>query len=226
MTHTDTHEQTIVDVWQGHAEPWTRAVREGRIESRRLVTDAAIVRAVLALAPHSALDIGCGEGWLARCLAEEGIRPTGVDMVPELIEAARAHGGDFRTLSYAELAQGALGDARFDVAVCNFSLLGKQSVDELLKAMPVLLHAGGSLVVQTLHPCAIAEGVYGDGWREGSWVGCGEGFGQAAPWYFRTFAGWQATFAAAGLFISGLDEPVHPHTGRPVSIVFTLRAHI
>jgi 2-polyprenyl-3-methyl-5-hydroxy-6-metoxy-1,4-benzoquinol methylase len=224
MTHTDTNEQSIIDVWQGHAEPWTRAVREGRIESRRLVTDAAIVGAVLALEPHGALDIGCGEGWLARRLAEEGIQVTGVDLVPGLIEAARAQGGDFRTLSYAELAQGGLGDVRFDVAICNFSLLGKESVDELLQAMHLVLNPGGSLVVQTLHPCVI-EGAYRDGWRDGSWAGCGEGFGQAAPWYFRTLAGWQAAFAAAGLSIFDLDEPVHPHTGRPASVVFTLRRH-
>jgi hypothetical protein len=37
-------------------------------------------------------------------------------------------------------------------------------------------------------------------------------------------AGWQASFAAAGLYISALDEPLHPHTGRPASIVFILKA--
>ena len=35
------------------------------------------------------LDIGCGEGWLARALEAEGIRVTGIDAVPGLIERAR-----------------------------------------------------------------------------------------------------------------------------------------
>ena len=38
-------------------------MRERRIESRRLVTDAAIVQAILALAPKRVLDMQCGEGW-------------------------------------------------------------------------------------------------------------------------------------------------------------------
>lgn len=222
MSDVDDKEQAIVDVWHDNAAPWTRAVREQAIESRRLVTDDAIVRTVLAQAPQRVLDVGCGEGWLAHRLSRAGLHVTGVDTVPELIEAARAQGGDFRQLSYAELASGALSE-RFDAIICNFSLLGKASVDDLLKAMPALLQAGGALLIQTLHPLAGSTDGYLDGWRDGSWAGCGDGFGQAAPWYFRTLAGWQASFAAAGLYISSLDEPIHPHTGRPASIVFTVK---
>ncbi|RFQ41343.1 class I SAM-dependent methyltransferase, partial [Pseudomonas sp. ATCC 13867] len=49
--------------WQANADAWTRAVREQRIESRRLVTDAAILSAVAAGPARRLLDIGCGEGW-------------------------------------------------------------------------------------------------------------------------------------------------------------------
>ena len=52
----------IVDSWSRNAAPWTIAVRERQIESRRLVTDQAILDATLAGSPHSVLDIGCGEG--------------------------------------------------------------------------------------------------------------------------------------------------------------------
>ena len=221
MSHVDDKEQAIVDAWHGAATPWTRAVREHAIESRKLVTDDAIVRTVLARAPGRVLDVGCGEGWLAHRLSKAGLHVTGVDTVPELIAAAGAHGGDFRELSYAQLAAGALSE-RFDVVICNFSLLGKTSVDDLLKTMPSLLQPGGVVLIQTLHPLADSTNAYVDGWREGSWAGCGNGFGQAAPWYFRTLAGWQASFAAAGLSIAGLAEPLHPHTGRPASVIFTL----
>lgn len=222
MIRVDDKEQTIVDVWHANAAPWTRAVREQAIESRKLVTDDAIVRAVLALAPRRVLDVGCGEGWLAQHLTRAGLQVTGVDTVPELVAAARAQGGDFRELSYAQLAAGALAE-RFDAVICNFSLLGQASVDDLLKAMPAMLRPGGVVLIQTLHPLADSSGPYLDGWRDGSWVGCGDGFGQAAPWYFRTLAGWQASFAAADFHISDLNEPLHPHTGRPASIVFTLK---
>lgn len=63
----------IVESWQNNAEAWTAAVRERRIESRTLVTDRAIVDAVLSRSPRHVLDIGCGEGWLGRALADRGV---------------------------------------------------------------------------------------------------------------------------------------------------------
>lgn len=216
-------EAAILRVWHGHAAPWTRAVREQAIASRQLVTDAAIVEAVAARQPQRAIDLGCGEGWLLRALAAHGIDGLGVDAVPALVDTARAAGGGrFITMDYAAIAAGSL-DERADVVVCNFSLLGEASVDRLLAAIPPLLTPGGALLIQTLHPwSACGEADYCDGWREGSWVGCGEGFGEAAPWYFRTFAGWMRSFGAAGLVLVSMREPLHPHSGRPASLIFEL----
>ncbi|MDR3445472.1 MULTISPECIES: class I SAM-dependent methyltransferase [unclassified Dyella] len=217
--HASADEALILDAWQSNAQAWEQAVREGRIESRKLVTDQAIVDAVLACAPRTVIDVGCGEGWLARALAVAGVKVIGVDVIPALIESARANGdGDFRILSYEDMAAGALPE-RADVVVCNFSLLGRESVDGLLAAMPELFEPGGTLIVQTLHPLLAAE-PYADGWREGSWVGCGSGFGQAAPWYFRTLGSWVSAFERAGLSLHGINEPIHPHTGRPASVIF------
>lgn len=214
-------ERMILDAWQANAQAWERAVRDGRIESRKLVTDQAIVQAVLVRAPRRVIDLGCGEGWLARRLAEAGVEVLGVDAIPALVMAAQAQGGgEFRVMSYEAIAQGGL-QARAEVVVCNFSLLGGASVDALLAAVPGLLAPGGCLWVQTLHPLsALGDEPYRDGWREGSWAGCGEGFGQAAPWYFRTLGGWVASFAQAGLRLDEVREPMHPHTGRPASILF------
>jgi SAM-dependent methyltransferase len=129
MSDAQRHEAQIVRCWELNATAWTAAVRTGGIPSRRLVTDQAILAAVASCAPRNVLDIGCGEGWLARALAAQGIAVLGVDVVPELIAQARAaSGGDFRCLSYEALAAGELGQ-RVDLAVCNFSLLGKESTE-------------------------------------------------------------------------------------------------
>lgn len=158
----------LVASWHTNAAAWTRAVRERQIESRRLVTDAAVVEAVLGRSPRTALDLGCGEGWLSRALAERGVQVVGVDAVPALIEAARAAGGgEFRVASYEQIAAGEL-QVEVDVAVANFSLTGKESVEALLLRLPSLLAPRGSLVLQTGHPCRVAgEQPYVDGWREG-----------------------------------------------------------
>jgi SAM-dependent methyltransferase len=74
--HSD---EKIVDSWEKNATQWTSAVRGGRIESRKLITDKAIVEAVLSHSPASVLDIGCGEGWLIRELSPQVSHLVGVD---------------------------------------------------------------------------------------------------------------------------------------------------
>lgn len=216
----------VVDAWHVNAAPWTAAVRDGRIESRRLVTDAAVVDAVMARAPRTALDLGCGEGWLARALAARGVAVTGVDAVPALVAQARsAGGGTFRVASYEEIAAGALAPLRVDVAVANFALIGREAVDALVGAVPTLLTPGGAFVVQTLHPLqATGDLPYVDGWRPGSWAGFGPEFGDPAPWYFRTLASWVRLLTGHGLRLAALHEPVHPGTGRPASVILVATA--
>lgn len=217
----------IVQSWLSNASSWTDAVREGRIESRVLVTNRAVLDAVLARSPASVLDVGCGEGWLARALTSEGkakgqqLRVTGVDVVPELVDqAARGGGGEFRVASYKAIAAGAL-DLTVDVAVANFSLIGRESVDALVSSAPRLLNPRGALVVQTLHPVVTCGDLpYQDGWRPGSWAGCGTNFTDPAPWYFRTLESWLKLFAESGFRLVELREPVHPASGKPASVLF------
>ncbi len=210
----------IIERWRDNAEAWTSAVREGRIVSRVQVTDAAIVDAVVARRPSSVLDVGCGEGWLARELGRRGIDVLGVDAVADLIERARSAGGArFETISHEQIAEGAI-TRRFDLCVCNFSLLGEASTNGLIARVPQLLNPGGALLVQTLHPLAAGSPhAYRDGWREGSWCGIEGGFSAPAPWYFRTLQTWVKMYADAGLRIAELREPAHPQTALPLSMI-------
>jgi 2-polyprenyl-3-methyl-5-hydroxy-6-metoxy-1,4-benzoquinol methylase len=213
---------SIVDSWRKNADAWTAAVREQRIESRTLVTDRAIVDAVLSRSPRRVLDIGCGEGWLGRALAGHGVELLGIDVVPGLIARAQAAGGggEFRVASYEQAAGGAL-DFTADVAVCNFSLLGRESVETVFAGIASLLRARGAFIIQTLHPIiACGERPYQDGWREGSWAGFSADFTDPAPWYFRTLSSWLALFRRHRLRLLELREPLHPHTQQPASVIF------
>jgi 2-polyprenyl-3-methyl-5-hydroxy-6-metoxy-1,4-benzoquinol methylase len=219
-------DEKVIDSWHTNATPWTAAVREERIESRKLVTNRAIIDAVMSRRPASVLDIGCGEGWLSRAVAERGVRRVvGVDVVPALIDQARAAGGgEFRVASYEDIARGVL-DRTVDVAVANFSALGKDSVDALVLTAPRLLEPGGALVIQTLHPLiACGDHPYKDGWRAGSWAGFSSDFSDPAPWYFRTLESWVDLIARSGLRIIEMREPIHPTSNKPASIIFIASA--
>jgi len=214
-------DQEIIESWTLNAEPWSTVVRQQQIESRRLVTDRAIIEAVVVRSPMAVLDLGCGEGWLARALAQRGISVHGVDVVPGLIEQARAAGGgQFSVMSYEDVAAGALGIS-VDAVVCNFALFGDAVVERLFQRVPSLLSRKGVFIVQTLHPLvACGDLPYRTGWREGSWSGFDPSFVQPAPWYFRTLEAWTGLFARAGFRLLEMREPLHPATQKPASVVF------
>ena len=214
-------DKKIVVSWNKNVVPWIAAVRSEQIESRKLVTNSAIVEAVLSHSPKALLDMGCGEGWLIRELAPLVDHLVGVDAVPGLIEQAKAAGGgDFSVASYEAIAHGIIKDS-FDTVVCNFSLLGKESVDALFRVAPSLLKPNGVFIVQTIHPVIACDNLpYVDGWRQGSWDGFSSDFIDPAPWYFRTLGSWIALFSTNGFRLLEVQEPLHPETYKPASIIF------
>jgi 2-polyprenyl-3-methyl-5-hydroxy-6-metoxy-1,4-benzoquinol methylase len=211
----------MLESWDSNADAWTDAVRERRIASRRAGTDDAVVAAVLRTKPPSVLDVGCGEGWLARALAAHGCRVAGIDASEGLIASARNLGcGTFFAMTYAALGARAseLG-APFDVAVCNFSLL-EAELAPVLDALRGLLAFNGRLVIQSVHPwVACGEGPYVNGWREETFASFGGGFTAPMPWYFRTLSSWLEAIGAARFTVARIAEPVDPESGRPLSLL-------
>lgn len=211
----------ILESWLDNAEAWTSAVRDARIESRRLGTDAAVVDAVLEQRPKRVLDAGCGEGWLARQLAESGVDVTGFDASAPLIDrAAEVQGIRFVRAGYEEFTHDPkqLG-SEYDVVVFNFSLF-EENILPVLRAAHSVLRGGGTLVLQTIHPFNDAGNAeYKDGWREENFATMGPEFKTAMPWYFRTMASWLRSVREACFAIEEICEPFNPATGRPLSLL-------
>lgn len=221
-------ETQLQQSWIHNAEAWTDAVRNRRIASRRAGTDAAVLNAIRDFPRCRVLDLGCGEGWLARALTAEGYAVTGVDASQSLIADARKAGaGQFLALSYEDLVQDpdALAD-RFELIVANFSLLGER-IGPLLKAMRSRLSDRGAILIQTLHPlnCGSDER-YESGWRIETFAQMSSAFPASMPYYFRTFGSWVEELRAAGLAIVYCREPLSPETGRPLSLLIVARVVI
>ncbi len=208
------HRDQLTRSWIANASAWNNAVRDRQIESRRVATDDAIVAAVLDQHPQRVLDLGCGEGWLARALAARGVNVTGIDASEPLINAARELGGGvFHVMSFDELST---LDGEFDVAVANFSLLD-EDLAPLLRAVPAR-----TLIVQTLHP-AFAGGESRDGWRVETFANMPGEWREPMPYYFRTLASWIALFVDADFEVVEVREPLHPERGVPLSVLFIAR---
>jgi 2-polyprenyl-3-methyl-5-hydroxy-6-metoxy-1,4-benzoquinol methylase len=221
---TSKYEKQILTAWNSNASPWIRAVEQAGIRAPGNLSSSSVLRVIEDYAPSggSILDAGCGEGWLIREVTRLGYRGTGTDAVPELIEYARQQGEeDFRVLNYEQLENADLGT--FDLVVNNFALLGDTSVNAFLKALPKLLNPGGACVIQTLHPVAFFhEGEYATGWKPGTWAGLPGDFGDPAPWYFRTLAGWLNLFRTSGLTLPEIREPANEGQP-PQSIIFVVQ---
>jgi 2-polyprenyl-3-methyl-5-hydroxy-6-metoxy-1,4-benzoquinol methylase len=214
--------------WECNADAWTAAVRGGGIESRRAGTDAAIVHACERAGMGRVLDVGCGEGWLARTLASRGARVLGIDGSLALIERARAAGGGarFEVISYDALPATPAGIAPgpWDLVVCNFSLLG-EDLAPLLRALVHRLASDGTLLIQTVHPWAVAaaDPPYADGWRTETFARLEGTLRAPMPWYFRTLGSWVALVREAGLAVTAVDEPRSLEGGLPLSLLLECR---
>jgi 2-polyprenyl-3-methyl-5-hydroxy-6-metoxy-1,4-benzoquinol methylase len=218
-------EQSIIQSWQANAGNWIRLIEAGGIESRKLVTNKAIIDAIVSTNPASVLDIGCGEGWLTNELSKLGMISVGVDVVPELIGRAKENmNGSYFVASYEDISSYKFKmqiSRLFDTIVVNFALLGKDSTENLLAALPAYLSPGGKLLIQTLHPDQRKEmNDYVTGWKQGSWLGLGDHFTMPYEWYFRTMEDWLALLRKSGFGKVWTIETSHPHTGKPISVIF------
>lgn len=220
-------EKQLSESWNANAPAWISVVQNGRIESRRVATEAAILGAITAYQPKRVLDVGCGEGWLARALAGHGFEVIGIDGSAALIAEAQRHGrGRFQVLSYDEIiTTPARLNGPFDLIVCNFSLLSEDLVP-LLQSLRQALTPHGALIIQTVHPwSACGDRPYENGWRMESFSAFGETFPQAMPWYFRTLSSWFTTLQQAGFMLKECLESKHPETQKPLSIIFACQKH-
>jgi 2-polyprenyl-3-methyl-5-hydroxy-6-metoxy-1,4-benzoquinol methylase len=217
---SDNRERQIQQSWEANADGWTQAIWHQQIESRRLATDEAILQAVLHYQPQRVLDVGCGEGWLTRAIADRGVEVIGVDGSQALINRACERGGSFAMLTYEQI----ISDPRtlgqpYDAIVCNFSLLGEE-IGYLLRALRKIMLPGGHLFIQTVHPfTACQELPYIDGWRTETFDSFGGTFPLPMPWYFRTVSSWFKQLSEANWTVQAFEEPMHPDTKRPLSLL-------
>jgi SAM-dependent methyltransferase len=110
--------------------------------------------ALLALLPapgRLTVDLGCGEGRLARELKARGHRVVGIEGSPALAAAAREADPDL-TVHVADAAAVPLDDGAADLAVASMSLLNMDDLDGAVREVARVLAPGGRFAFSTVHP--------------------------------------------------------------------------
>lgn len=213
----------LASSWNKNAGNWTKAVREGLIPSRGAGTDAAILEAICGQKPQNFLDVGCGEGWLVRRVVQAtGCNAIGIDGSAQLVDdACQADpGGSYKVVAYSALMDGSadLGET-FDVIAFNYALFDEDA-PKLLAAVKPYLSADGVVIIQTLHPWAVAQdGNYQDAWRKEDFSAFENQDWAAMPWFFRTLSSWHDVVRTAGLTVLELSEPAAERGGLPLSLL-------
>ena len=150
--------------WDQSAEAWLAEQGDEGDWGRRFVLDRIMLERVLAVAPRTALDVGCGEGRFCRILSAEGIKTTGIEPTPRLRQAAiERHPNGAYIDAFAEHLP--LDDASYDLVVSYLSLIDIPDFRAAISEMARVLAPGGRLLIANLTSFNTAG--MGTGWIDG-----------------------------------------------------------
>jgi ubiquinone/menaquinone biosynthesis C-methylase UbiE len=182
--------------WEENADDWTRLVRLGYDRARDHVNNPSFFALLPDVRGLCGLDLGCGEGYNTRLVAERCARITALDIAWGMLrpaaeeERARPRGVRFVRGSGVALP---FADASFDFTVAFMSLQDMPAHDRVFAEIHRVLRPGGFLQFSTLHPCF---GRAPFEWADGA---DGRRRGRIVSEYFRELVGHieEWTFGAA-----------------------------
>lgn len=152
--------------WGGVADWYTDLLsQEGTYQKEVILPN--LLRLIDVRKGITVADVGCGNGFFSRALAEKGAVVTGVDIAPELITKARELAP--KTITYAIHSADAMTSVpsvAFDVAICILALQNIQNAVGALQECARILKPGGRLFLVLNHPAFRIPAQSAWGWDE------------------------------------------------------------
>jgi len=145
-------ERSLRQAWEDNAESWVNWARSVEL-------DHAFWRlnmpALLDLLPgpegRITLDVGCGEGRLAREMKRRGYRVVGLESSRSLCAAAREADPEFDVV-LGDAADLPFPDETFDLAVASLSLMNMDDMPGAVREIGRVLKPAGVFCFSVLHP--------------------------------------------------------------------------
>ena len=206
--------------WERHARWWQQGFSDGadpEYEDQILPLVTRLVQGARRI-----LDVGCGEGQVARRMATTGAEVVGLDPTRAQVEVARARGGGPRYLQ-ARAEALPCGDGSFDTVVVCLALEHVDAFETAIDEVARVLEPGGRFVLLLCHPLLQAPGsawiddrILGEMyWRVGAYLDDERRFHQVAPgvdllFVHRPLSRYVHALGRAGLLIDDMIEEAPP----------------
>jgi len=181
------------------------------------------------IAGKRVLDLGCGEGRHARALAHRGAQVTAIDCAAYSISCAeeKAREAGLRIAHHVRNSNDLYGieDGSFDIVLCTMMLMDCEDLTGTIKEVARVLKPSGRLFVSVLHPCFAVSGKDREGigrmdigidkkvvvknyFYPTQWEEPLSNSEVPVIWRHRTLQDYVKAFAACGLAVVDLNEPV------------------
>ena len=160
LQRTRLESASLAAAWEEHADEFIAWARKPGHDSYWLFHRDQFLE-LLPPPGRRTLDLGCGEGRLARDLKAIGHDVVAVDMSPTMVAAAREADPEIET-RLADAADLPFEDGSFDLAVAFMSLQDVDDMEAAIAEAGRILEPGGRLCLAVVHPFNSAGGFAGD----------------------------------------------------------------
>ena len=175
----------------------------------------SLLRLIGAIADQRILDLGCGEGRIARLLAGQGNDVVGVDLSGPLLDIARSDENRRITYVHADVCTTDWWDGvDFDGVVSSMSLMDVDDLDGAITTAATTVRPGGWFAWSIIHPGFPGVGEIQPSWPrggsyfdEGWWNTGGAGVRGRVGSNHRTLSTYLNTLVVHGFALEATDEP-------------------
>jgi SAM-dependent methyltransferase len=153
---SDDNTGTLRDAWEEAAKEWIVWARSEELDHAFWRLNLPSLLELLPPPGKLTVDVGCGEGRVARVLRERGHTVVGVESSPALVEAAREADPSF-DVHLAGAERMPLADRAADLAVASMVFQSLDDPAAVVREIARILGPDGKLCATFVHPLATLD---------------------------------------------------------------------